>query len=90
VEERLQPYGWLGWGFAGLGRVRSQPSTVGATSDTQVSARHRLIAPDTLNKAQVRPPLSPSGAGLLVIEPTPLTTLRLCQAPPVRQRRAQV
>jgi hypothetical protein len=69
--------------------MRSQPSTVGATSDTQVSARHRLIAPDTLNKAQVRPPLSPS-AGLLVIEPTPLTTLRLCQAPPVRQRRAQV
>lgn len=32
-----------------------------------------LIAPDTLKHAHVRPPLSPS-AGLLVIEPTPLTT----------------
>jgi hypothetical protein len=53
--------------------VLSQLSTVGATSDTQVSAIQGLIAPDTLNKAQMRPPPSPS-AGLLVIEPTPLTT----------------
>jgi hypothetical protein len=53
--------------------VLSQPSMVGATSDTQVSARQRLADPSTLRKAHVRPPLSPL-AGLLVIEPTPLTT----------------
>jgi hypothetical protein len=51
----------------------SQPSTVGATSETQVSAIQGLIAPDTLQHADVRPPLSPA-AGLLAIEPTPLTT----------------
>jgi hypothetical protein len=46
---------------------------VWAPSDTQVSAMQGPIATDTRNNTQVRPQLCP-WAGLLVIEPTPLTT----------------